>query len=424
MENIGNQGQEAPVFKDVDDLLDYVFRESSPSTFDSRLDVSRPLTVVPSSLTSPSTLDSRSDVSRPLTVVSSPLASSVREMSEEKTVKPQRNFHEEMIKEEVTRPARLSEFKYWKEGIVAPGTDVEESVEESAEEAEKSPLKQIPQRQTFVERFSQNKALASCGVEKERQLQLAEKQIAFAKRQRPELRSVDELVDWAMKGPMKEERVLGKRQPQMVEGSGSESDSERAPARLIIPNDYDELLNEVMLAVPQDVLDCEGAGYNDKREQVHRLLCKKSTRELIAVHKKLFEHHPRDVPLCYARQCFIDNTRLLRAHPLRIPPHSDTDSDNDMDRKAKNKKIKNSKLAHHEATKGKSDRQALTDAERKRRQRWGTIDEAEIAKQKQKKSLKKKELRPEKRLEAQRLRRKKEKGSKIEQNLTIGQEDQ
>lgn len=91
--------EEARVFDDVDDLLDYVFRESSPSTLDSRFDVSRSLTVVPSPMPSPSILDSRFDVSRPLTVAPSPLASPVREMSEEKVLRkraPQSAGQEEL----------------------------------------------------------------------------------------------------------------------------------------------------------------------------------------------------------------------------------------------------------------------------------------------------------------------------------------
>jgi len=77
-----------------------------------------------------------------------------REVSplESPSLSPQR----EMSEENTTRPAKLSNFKYWKEqGRIAPNSDVEES----AEEAEKSPLKLTPHRQTLEERVAQSKAM-------------------------------------------------------------------------------------------------------------------------------------------------------------------------------------------------------------------------------------------------------------------------
>jgi len=341
----------ARVFNNVEKMLDYVFRESNPST-----------------------LDSRFDVSRPLTVATSPLASPVREMNEEKTIKPlaspSPNPQREMGKKKITRPAKLSKFKYREdEGRVAPGNDTEES----AEGTEKSPQKLIPQQQAFERRLVQSKAMIAGWNEKEKQLQRAEQQIALTRQRRPKLYNVEELLEWATRCPVEEEPVLDKLQPQMVEGSGSEFESERALGRWPVPNDFDNLLDEIMLGIPQELIDMEGAGYNDKKLHVRSLLSRKGVSELRATHKKLFEHHPRDIPLQYARQGFIDNTRLVRANlPEAV---QDSDSDNDMGKKEEMKlKVSTTMLAKSQRDRPTPERQRLTNAELKRKKLWGTID--------------------------------------------------
>lgn len=283
---------------------------------------------------------------------------------------------------------KTTKFKHWKEGTIAPGSDVEES----AEESEKSPLKLIPQRQTFQERLTQSKAMLDCWAEKEKMLLRAEQQISFAQRRRPELHSVKELVEWAMKDPVQEpveeEPALGKRQPQMVEDCGSESE---VPTGWPIPSDPDKLLDQIMLAVPQDVLDFEGSDWGrdliKKKEVVRTLLWKRSRPELEAVHKKLFEHHPRDLPIRFVGQPFIDSTRLIWANKAQFQAGAeDSGSDNDMGKKQEMiEKVRKIKLAKYQGNRPTPERKTLTNAEVKRQKLWGTIDPEEAKRLKEEK---------------------------------------
>lgn len=443
--------REEPIFSDVEDLIDYAFRES-PSTLDSRFDRSRPLTVAPSPLASPSTSGSRFFTSWPLTVVASPLArpstsdnrfdagrplammpillssllgssdhsraysvypppmsspraSSLGDYEEHMDgenapsieitprssntdqvprvvpismasplTSPQNHFQRGIVEKNACMPTRMSSFKYWNEGRVAPGSHIYES----AEESEKSSLKPNHWPLTSEERLSRER-FENRG---EQHRQRAEEQIAVAKMHQPEFHSVDELVEWAMGDQEEGEEQLNPGEHQ------------RVPGRLRIPYDIDDLLDEIMIVVPESLLEFAGVGH-ERKPYVRYLLWKRTRFELNAIHRKLFEHHPCDLPPYYASEGFIRNERILESNrPMLQAGFGDSDSDSGIDKKQEMiQKVSKSRLAQTQPNRPTPERKALTNAEKKRRKLWGTLDLGEIQRLKEERKTRNREKR-------------------------------
>lgn len=443
--------REEPIFSNVEDLIDHVFRES-PSTLDSRFERSRPLTMAPSPLSSSSTSDSRSCTSWPLTVVASPLArpsasdnrfdvgrplammpillssplissdhsraysvdpppmsspraSSLGDYQEDMDgqnapsteitprrsntdqvprvvpismvsplTSPQNHFQRGIVEKNACMPTRMSSLKYWKEGRAAPGSHIDES----AEESEKSSLKPNHWPLTSEERLS----LERFKNRGEQHRQCAEEQIAVAKMHQPEFHSIDELVEWAMGDQEEGEEQLNPEEHQ------------RAPGRLSIPYDTDDLLDEIMIVVPESLLQFAGVGH-ERKPYVRYLLWKRTRFELNAIHRKLFEHHPCDLPPYYASEGFIRNERILEFNrPMLQAGLEDSDSDSGIDKKQEMiQKVSKSRLAQTQPNRPSPERKALTNAEKKRRKLWGTLDLGEIQRLKEERKTRNREKR-------------------------------
>lgn len=401
--------REGPI-SNVDDLIDHVFEESS-SVLSSRFEHSRPFSVIYSSLTCSPSLDSRFDVSRSLTVTHSPQASLAREMAKEKAVKPLKRF--EMTGKKDVGPvkhfgtAKDKNIKPLKRFEMTEGKDVEES----AEEPEKPSLKPIHRPMDLeeyfdrerlkehldrerLEKFLEQERLKNRGEQHRRR---AEEQIIVAKRHQPEFHSVDELVEWALVDQEKEEEQL------------NPEDHQRAQGRLRVPYDNEVLLDEIMMVVPNSLLEFAGAGYYQK-PHVHNLLWQRTAYELRAIHRTLFKHHPPHLPVEYASEEFIRKERILQANTSLLEAGFDySDSDRSMDKKEEmRQKVSKSRLKQTQPNRSTPERQALTDAQRqaKRRAKQRKMTTVEWEKLKKERALEKKEARKQKKRDHRRDQRK------------------